>query len=54
MLADAAAAIETDARDAQEIEFTVESGKVWFLQTRAMKRTVLQGVRIAVSLAEEG
>ena len=53
-LDEAAATIERDVRDAQEIEFTVESGRVWFLQTRSMKRTVAEGVRIAVSLAQEG
>ena len=53
-LEEAAWTIEDDARDGQEIEFTVESGRVWFLQTRPMKRTVPEAVRIAVSMVEEG
>ena len=45
--------VESHERDAQEIEFTVESGRLWLLQTRSMKRSVEEGVRIAVALAEE-
>ena len=53
-LAEGARAIEANMRDGVEIEFTVESGQVWFLQARAMKRTVTEAVRIAVAMAQEG
>jgi pyruvate,orthophosphate dikinase len=38
----------------QDIEFTVEKGRLWILQTRDGKRTAHAAVRIAVELAEEG
>lgn len=50
----AVAAIESDARDAQDVEFTVEAGRLWLLQTRAATRSPQAAVRIAVALAEEG
>ncbi|MFF8287291.1 pyruvate, phosphate dikinase [Streptomyces albus] len=53
-LLDWARALERDARDVQDIEFTVESGTLWLLQTRAAKRSPRAAVRHAVSLAEEG
>ncbi|MCG5243954.1 pyruvate, phosphate dikinase [Azospirillum doebereinerae] len=40
--------------DMQDIEFTVESGRLFILQTRAGKRSSAASVRIAVDLAEEG
>ncbi|MBI1397298.1 MAG: pyruvate, phosphate dikinase [Betaproteobacteria bacterium] len=49
-----AAILEADARDVQDIEFTVESGHLWFLQSRVAKRSPSAAVRLAVALAEEG
>lgn len=49
-----AATLERHGRDAQDIEFTVESGRLWLLQTRSAKRSPQAAVRIAVRLAEEG
>ena len=45
--------LETHYRDMQDMEFTVERGKLWILQTRTGKRTAQAAVRIAVELAEE-
>ena len=41
-------------KDVQDIEFTVQRGKVWMLQTRNAKRTGFAAVRIAVDLVNEG
>jgi pyruvate,orthophosphate dikinase len=49
-----AALLEREARDVQDIEFTVESGRLWLLQTRSAKRSPRAAVRLAVALAEEG
>ena len=38
----------------QDIEFTIERGKLWMLQTRDGKRTAQAAVRIAVDMVEEG
>ena len=38
----------------QDLEFTVERGKLWMLQTRNGKRTGPAGVRIAVEMVKEG
>jgi pyruvate,orthophosphate dikinase len=46
--------LETHYRDMQDIEFTVERGKLWMLQTRAGKRTAKAALKIAVDMAEEG
>ncbi len=46
--------LERHYRDMQDIEFTVERGKLWLLQTRSGKRTALAAVRIAVDMVEEG
>lgn len=48
------AALESRYRDMQDIEFTIQDGKVWMLQTRSGKRTAEAAVKIAVDLAEEG
>jgi pyruvate,orthophosphate dikinase len=40
--------------DMQDMEFTIEKGKLWMLQTRDGKRTAQAAVRIAVEMAEEG
>jgi pyruvate,orthophosphate dikinase len=46
--------LEAHYRDMQDIEFTVEKGRLWILQTRDGKRTAQAAVRIAVEMAEEG
>lgn len=46
--------LERHYKDVQDIEFTVERGKVWMLQTRNAKRTGFAAVRIAVDLVNEG
>ncbi|MBI1243822.1 MAG: pyruvate, phosphate dikinase [Alphaproteobacteria bacterium] len=46
--------LERHYRDIQDIEFTVEKGKLWMLQTRNGKRTAAAALRIAVEMAEEG
>ena len=43
--------LERHCRDVQDVEFTVERGKLWMLQTRDAKRTAQAAVRIAVDLA---
>ncbi len=46
--------LERHYRDMQDLEFTVEQGKLWMLQTRAGKRTAKAALKIAVELAGEG
>ncbi|SFV14034.1 pyruvate phosphate dikinase [Methylobacterium sp. 174MFSha1.1] len=46
--------LEHHYRDMQDLEFTVETGKLWMLQTRNGKRTAKAALRIAVELAAEG
>ncbi|MBV8241364.1 MAG: pyruvate, phosphate dikinase, partial [Hyphomicrobiales bacterium] len=46
--------LETHYRDMQDLEFTVEQGKLWMLQTRSGKRTAKAALKIAVDLANEG
>ncbi len=46
--------LDTHYRDMQDIEFTVESGKLWILQTRNGKRTAQAAIKIAVDMAHEG
>ena len=46
--------LETHYRDMQDIEFTVQQGKLWMLQTRAGKRTAKAALKIAVDMADEG
>ncbi len=46
--------LEKHYRDMQDMEFTVETGKLWMLQTRNGKRTAKAALRIAVDLASEG
>ena len=45
--------LEKHYRDVQDIEFTIERGKLWMLQTRDAKRTAQAAIRIAVELAKE-
>ncbi|MFS8037349.1 pyruvate, phosphate dikinase [Xanthobacter sp. AM11] len=47
-------ALEGHYRDMQDLEFTVEKGKLWMLQTRSGKRTAKAALRIAVELAAAG
>ena len=49
-----ARALETACRDVQDIEFTVERGRLYLLQTRSAKRTPFAAVKIAVDLVQEG
>ena len=53
-LAEGITRIETEMHDAQDVEFTVEDGRLYFLQTRAAKRTPLAALRIAVDMVHEG
>ncbi|HHS50428.1 MAG TPA: pyruvate, phosphate dikinase, partial [candidate division Zixibacteria bacterium] len=46
--------LEKRYRDMQDVEFTIESGKLWMLQTRTGKRTIFAALRIAVEMVEEG
>jgi hypothetical protein len=46
--------LERHYRDMQDMEFTVQEGKLWMLQTRSGKRTAKAALRIAVELAQEG
>lgn len=49
-----AARLEQHYRNVQDMEFTIEQGKLWILQTRNAKRTAQAEVRIAVDMVEEG
>ncbi|MGQ9897390.1 MAG: pyruvate, phosphate dikinase [Acidobacteriota bacterium] len=49
-----AARLERHYRDVQDLEFTIERGKLWMLQTRNAKRTGAAAVRIAVDMVKEG
>jgi pyruvate,orthophosphate dikinase len=46
--------LEAHYRDMQDIEFTVERGQLWMLQTRSGKRTAKAALKIAVDMADEG
>ncbi|HZY40616.1 MAG TPA: putative PEP-binding protein, partial [Anaerolineae bacterium] len=48
------AMLEKHYRDVQDLEFTVERGKLWMLQTRNGKRTAQAAVKIAVEMVNEG
>jgi pyruvate,orthophosphate dikinase len=52
--ADICTKLENHYREVQDVEFTVERGKLWMLQTRDGKRTAAAAVKIAVDLANEG
>ena len=49
-----ASKLENHYRDMQEMEFTIENGKLYFLQTRNGKRTAAAALKIAVDLVDEG
>ncbi len=53
-LVDIARKLEAHYRNMQDMEFTIERGKLWLLQTRDSKRTAEAEVRIAVDMANEG
>ncbi|MFZ2468834.1 MAG: pyruvate, phosphate dikinase, partial [Parvibaculum sedimenti] len=46
--------LEKHYRDMQDVEFTVQSGKLWMLQTRSGKRTAKAALKIAVEMVGEG
>ena len=46
--------LEAHYRDMQDLEFTIERGKLWMLQTRTGKRTARAAIRIAVEMADAG
>jgi pyruvate,orthophosphate dikinase len=48
------ARLEKHYKDVQDVEFTIEGGKLWMLQTRNAKRTAKATVKIAVDMANEG
>ena len=48
------AQLETHYTDMQDLEFTVQKGKLYMLQTRSGKRTAAAALRMAVEMAEEG
>ncbi|MGA7810746.1 PEP/pyruvate-binding domain-containing protein [Bradyrhizobium sp.] len=52
-LSDVFSRLEREFGDAQDIEFTVEDGKLWLLQTRAAKRTPRAALRVAIDLVHE-
>ncbi len=49
-----AARLEKHYKDMQDVEFTIERGKLWMLQTRNGKRTAQAAVKLAVDMANEG
>jgi pyruvate,orthophosphate dikinase len=46
--------LENHYRDMQDLEFTIQAGKLWMLQTRSGKRTAKAALKIAVDMAGEG
>ncbi len=46
--------LEQHYKEMQDVEFTIQQGKLWMLQTRAGKRTATAAVRMAVEMVEEG
>ena len=53
-LVEIAKGLEAHYRDAQDLEFTVERGRLYMLQTRTAKRTARAAIRMAVEMANEG
>ncbi|MFZ2101488.1 MAG: pyruvate, phosphate dikinase [Oricola sp.] len=53
-LKEVAKRLENHFREMQDIEFTVQAGKLWLLQTRDGKRAARSAIRIAVAMAEKG
>jgi pyruvate,orthophosphate dikinase len=48
------ARLEERYRDMQDVEFTIQDGKLWMLQTRSGKRTTAAALKIAVDMVDEG
>ena len=46
--------LENHYCDMQDLEFTIEQGKLWILQTRSGKRTARAAIKLAVDMVEEG
>lgn len=46
--------LEQHYRDMQDLEFTIEKGKLWMLQTRSGKRTARAALKMAIEMVEEG
>jgi pyruvate,orthophosphate dikinase len=53
-LADIAEKLEAHYTDMQDMEFTIEHGRLWMLQTRTGKRTAAAAVKVAVDMVDEG
>ena len=53
-LADIRTNLETHYKDMQDIEFTIEDGRLWMLQTRTGKRNGAAAIKIAVDMCNEG
>ena len=53
-LADVMTTLEAHYKEMQDLEFTVQHGKLWMLQTRTGKRTAKAALKIAVDMADEG
>jgi len=51
---DITAKLEKHYKDVQDVEFTIERGKLWMLQTRNAKRTAKSAIKIAVDMVNEG
>ena len=46
--------LERQFKDVQDVEFTIEDGRLWILQSRSAKRTPRAALKIAVDLVQEG
>ncbi|MCW2949981.1 MAG: ppdK, partial [Thermoleophilia bacterium] len=53
-LADTCEQLERHYRDSQDVEFTVQHGQLWMLQTRTAKRAAAAAIQIAVDMVDEG
>jgi pyruvate,orthophosphate dikinase len=53
-LSKGATCLEREFRDIQDLEFTIENGQLYFLQTRPAKRTPRAGLRVLIDLVAEG
>ena len=51
---DICAKLEKHYKDMQDVEFTIEHGKLWMLQTRDGKRTAKAAIKVAMDMANEG
>jgi pyruvate,orthophosphate dikinase len=53
-LRDVLGRLEREFADVQDVEFTIEEGKLWILQTRSAKRTMQAALRFAIDFVREG